>query len=455
MTHAQTLEPVPETADDLIRELERRSEQNIWACYQCGRCTADCPFSLTPNLAVRLLQLGELEAARTLATTWDCASCYTCQTGCPKGVSPARLMKALRAMNGGEWPAPLVQRDDLHVGGSNAFATVQAPTQRGTPRARLAAWTLRARAQALASMPRMFSLLSATAPVSNWMMKLPGAGQFRHVFLGVHRDRQLPPFVRPSFPAWFARHQPVGDGRRGHVLLFHDEFMDFNYPHTGIAVTEVLEKAGYQVELFRGTCCGRPMISKGLDAGAAGCAIRNVPLLHEQVSRGAYIVGCEPSCLLTLRDEYLHLVPKGLEEKARAVARQAYLIDEFLIMLHEKGELELKFRVAENARPVLFHGHCHQKAFASAAKSVELLGLAGYDVELLNAACCGMAGLYGFEKQHYEASRAACERAVLPAVRARTDADLVVMGVSCRQQIEHFSGRPVRHLIEAVREAIA
>jgi Fe-S oxidoreductase len=231
--------------------------------------------------------------------------------------------------------------------------------------------------------------------------------------------------------------------------------MDFNYPQTGVAVTEILEMAGYRVELFRGTCCGRPMISKGLDKGAESCAVRNVPLLHEFASRGTFIVGCEPSCLLTLRDEYPHLVPAALQEQARVVAGRTLLIDEFLTMLHARGELELAFRPPDSLRPVLFHGHCHQKAFADVSKSVELLGLAGYDVDYVSAACCGMAGLHGFEKRHYEASRAACERSVLPAIRAREDADIVVMGVSCRQQIEQLSGRPVRHLVEAVRDAIA
>jgi len=444
-----------EAADRQIRELERKSEQNLWACYQCGRCTADCPFSLTPSLAVRLLQLGQLDAARALATTWDCASCYSCQTGCPKGVSPARVMKALRALDGGQAPAVFAHPADLLGRNGDPLPLAPAATPRWAPRARLAAWTRRMRAHALASMPRAFPLMSAIAPLSNRMMRLPGARQLAHLVLGVHRDRQLPSFATQSFPAWFARHQPLGDGHRGTVVLFHDEFMDYNYPQTGIAVTEILERAGYRVELFRGACCGRPMISKGFEDGASVCAVKNVPILHEAASQGVYIVGCEPSCLLTLRDEYLHLVPQGLEAQARVVARQAFLIDEFLVMLHAKGELELTFRPPDTLRPVLFHGHCHQKAFADASKSVELLGIAGYDVEYINAACCGMAGLHGFEKRHFEASRAACERSVLPAVRSRPDADLVIMGVSCRQQIEQFSARPVRHLVEAVRDAIA
>jgi Fe-S oxidoreductase len=158
---------------------------------------------------------------------------------------------------------------------------------------------------------------------------------------------------------------------------------------------------------------------------------------------------------LTLRDEYPHLAPAEMAEKAGVVARRTLLIDEFLSMVQERGELSIPFKSPETLPKVLFHGHCHQKAFADANKSVRLLEIAGYDVELANSACCGMAGMYGYEREHFEASRRACERALLPAVRAREDAELVVMGVSCRQQLEQFSGRRVRHLVEAVREAMA
>lgn len=455
MNTLETLEPVETAAPDAIREIEAESEQNIWACYQCGKCTADCPFSLTPNLVMRLLQLGHLEAARSLATTWECASCYTCQTGCPKGVSPARVMKALRALDHGRRPSVLGGSREAGTPSPDSLEIALGIRKRWAPRALLAGWVLRTRARTMASLPRFFPALSRMAPVSNRLLKLPGSALLTQWILGVHRDRQLPAFAARSFPAWFADHRALGQGQRGTVLLFHDEFMDFNYPQTGIAVTEILEKAGYRVELFHGVCCGRPMISKGLQEGASLCAIKNVPLLYEAVSQGVTIVGCEPSCLLTLRDEYLHLVPKGMEEKAKAVAARTFLIDEFLTMLHRSGELGLEFRPAPENKPVLFHGHCHQKAFADVSKSVDLLEIAGYEVDMINAACCGMAGMYGFEKKHYEASRAACERSVLPAVNARPDADLVIMGVSCRQQIEHFSGRRVRHLVEAVRDAIA
>ena len=441
-------------AMDPIAALERASEQNLMACYQCGMCTSDCPFSLTPNLVVRMVQLGNIESARGLATTWECASCYTCQTACPKGVSPARLMKALRNLNGRAPRALAAVRGGGGLPGQPAaLVLIQArgPGLRGALGERMKL----VRARLLASMPEFFRIGSRFVPVSNWALRIPGARLAAHALLGIHRKRPLPPLAAESFPRWFRHHPPAGDGHRGRVILFHDTFMDFNYPRLGRATTELLEKAGFRVELSDTGCCGRPAISKGVHDIAEKCARVNIPRLFQQVrSDAAWIVGAEPSCLLTLRDEYLHLAPE-LHEQARVVAARTLLIDEFLAMLHEQGELELKFKESNGRPPVLFHGHCHQKAFASPLKGLGLLQAAGYSAELVNAACCGMAGAYGYEREHYEPSRSAGERALFSALRANPDADVVIMGVSCRQQIEHFLSRPVRHLVEALSDALA
>jgi Fe-S oxidoreductase len=389
--------------------------------------------------------MGNLDGARGLATTWECATCYTCQTRCPKGVSPARLIKELRQTEASAHPAG-------RNGNGPRLAYVSEPG--GSLRGRIDERMKHVRARTLASMPRMFRLGSRFVPFSNWAMRVPGARLAAHAGLGLHRRRPLPPLVAESFPRWFAKHAPMGDGHRGRVLLFHDTSMDFNYPGVGRAMTDLLEMAGYAVELTQTGCCGRPAISKGVHDIAEKCARENIPQLYEQVrDDGVFIVGAEPSCLLTLRDEYLHLAPE-LHEPARAIASRALLIDEFFSMLHEKGELELQFKPAEGRKPVLFHGHCHQKAFADPAKGLALLRAAGYSAELINAACCGMAGAYGYEREHYEPSRRAGERALFPALRAEPDADVVIMGVSCRQQIEHFLDRPVRHLVEALRDAV-
>jgi Fe-S oxidoreductase len=407
-----------EPGDGLAARVAELSGQNVYACFQCGACTAGCPFSFSPQLVVRHLQLGQLEAALALDTTWSCAGCFTCTAACPKGVDPVRVMRAVRSL-GSE-----------HEHGS------------------------RRRSWVVANNHRLARLGSAVAPLGNALLKLPGVRLANHHLLGIHKQRSLPPFARPSFPAWFRRHTPVGDGRRGPVLLFHDTFMDFNYPQWGIAATEVLERAGYAVQLTETICCGRPMISKGFSQQAETHARTNVARLYEQVHDGTFIVGCEPSCLLTIRHEYPELMRDGeLREQARVVAEHSLLLDEFLTMLAERDELELTFAPPAR-RSVLFHAHCHQKALADPDKSLALLRLAGYDVELVDTGCCGMAGAFGYEKEHYELSRGAGERELFPAVRAREDAEVVVMGVSCRQQIEHFTSRTPFHLAQALRDAL-
>lgn len=428
---------------NLLRTIEESSGQNVYACYQCGKCTAGCPFSLAPQRVVRLLQLGQVEEALSHATTWDCASCMTCATACPKGVSPARIQRTLRTLH-------LLAATGSQNGGGHVEDNGHAPLDR----------YYRAHAKPLrtyffANIERLSRVGSALAPVSNWALNFPGAKLVADYVLGIHKARSLPAFARHTFPEWFKAHTPLGDGPRGTILLFHDTFMDFNYPRTGIAVTELLEKAGFRVELADKVCCGRPMISKGLLSQAATQAETNVTRLYEHARHGVYIVGCEPSCLLTLREEYSELVPAELKDKARVVAQQAVLIDEFLGMLDARGELGLSFREPEsNGREVVFHGHCHQKAAAAPARSVELLRLAGYQAEMADAPCCGMAGAYGYEKEHYEASRAAGERNLFPLIRAHAEAQVAVMGTSCRQQVEHFTGRRARHVVELLRETL-
>ncbi len=271
--------------------------------------------------------------------------------------------------------------------------------------------------------------------------------------LGVHPQRKLPAFARQSFPQWFSsRRQPdAGRTTKGTVALFNDTFMNYNYPQIGIAAVELLEAAGYRVELASTGCCGRPMLSMGLLGKASAAARANVDALYRFAEQGIPIIGCEPSCLLTFRDEYPELV-KG--EKADAVAEHSYLIDEFLVKLEEEGQLDLQF--SDLAKRVLFHGHCHQKSLAGTASSLKALGLpANYQVELIDAGCCGMAGSFGFEKEHYDISMKIGEQALFPAVNAKgPEWEVAVMGVSCRQQIEHGTARKARHLVEVLRDAL-
>ena len=288
------------------------------------------------------------------------------------------------------------------------------------------------------------------APFSNWALRFPPLRLLMHVFPGIHRARRLPPFARPTFSRWFSKRKPQGDGHRGKVALFNDTFMNYNYPSIGKAAVEVLEKAGFEVVLAGNRCCGRPMISKGLLEEARELARYNVKALHRHVAQGIPIVGCEPSCLLTLRDEYPDLVPG---EETAGVAQNSYLIEEFLLDLHRQEKLELEFNRLE--KKVLFHGHCYQNALIGTGSALQVLRLPpGYQVEETNAGCCGMAGAFGYEKEHYEMSMEIGRQRLFPTIQAHPDWELVVMGVSCRQQVEHGTGRPARHLIQVLRDAL-
>ena len=299
------------------------------------------------------------------------------------------------------------------------------------------------------------------APFSNWAAKSPLGKLFSTAILGVHPSRTLPSFASETLPRWFQRRRrnsvgnaPASNGMtaKGTVVLFNDTFMSYNYPEVGIAATELLEAAGFNVVLADAGCCGRPMLSKGMMDDAVAAARYNVDLLHAYADQGIPIIGCEPSCLLSFRDEYPEILK---DDRSKKVAEHAYLIDEFLMMLQSKGELDLKFR--DEPKRVLFHGHCHQKALTGTSASMGALRLPpGNQVELVPAGCCGMAGGFGFEKEHYDISMTIGNESLFPAVKAKeSDWEVAVMGVSCRQQIEHGTGRHPRHLAEVLRDCLA
>ncbi|MCH9035732.1 MAG: FAD-binding protein [Chloroflexi bacterium] len=291
----------------------------------------------------------------------------------------------------------------------------------------------------------------ALAPGSNWLARMPGAKLLSHHLLGIHKARSLPPFARPTLQRWFRGHAPLGRGDRGPVVLFDDTFISYNYPQVGMAAVELLELAGFRVSLAGVKCCGRPMISKGMLGKARDHARYNVDRLYELASQGTPIVGCEPSCLLTFRDEYPDLLG---DDKARVVAENSYLIDEFLAMLQEQGRLDLSFN--ESTKKILFHGHCHQKAAIGVEASKMVLALPpGFQVEVVDSGCCGMAGAFGYEKEHYDISMDIGDLKLFPAVRAKgPEWEIAVTGVSCRQQIEQGTGRRARHLVELLRDAV-
>jgi len=288
-------------------------------------------------------------------------------------------------------------------------------------------------------------MASVWPSLANAVMRRSLVRKFLDHYLGIDARRKLPAVASQTFEAWFKkRPQRKIENPVGKVVLFHDTFMDFNYPEIGKATTTLLEAAGYEVALIERQCCGRPMISKGLPEEARANAAFNVSQLKPFVERGYSIIGCEPSCILTFRDEYPDLL-QG--EGVHAVAKNAFLLEEFIVREKKEGRWTLKFK--KQQPKALIHGHCHEKALIGSRYLKETVMLA-YDAEEIDSGCCGMAGSFGFEKEHYDISMAIGQRRLFPAVVQRPDAIVVAPGVSCRQQLEHATGRKALHPAEAL-----
>ncbi len=376
------------------------------------------------GLIAGTLNLGEFTGSGMYEVMDLCLECKACKTECPSKVDMAKI-----------------KYEFLH----------QYHRAHGTP--------LRTR---LFSRPDLINRLgSAAAPLSNWMMAGPWKGLMQRC-MGIAPRRRLPAFATQRFSKWF-RGRPrngasageAGQGaERPKVVLFHDTFMEYNQPELGRDTVEILEAAGYEVVLAKRKCCGRALISKGLLDKARKFARHNVNVLKAFAEQGIPIVGVEPSCLLTIKDDYRDLLPGPDTE---LVAAHVTTVDEFLAKLVRDGKLEFSGNGAGGQpREVVLHGHCHQKALVGTGPTLEVLrALPGANVREVNSGCCGMAGSFGYEHEHYETSIAVGETRLFPDLRETPqDAVIVADGISCRQQIAHGVSRRARHLVEVVAEAL-
>ncbi len=292
------------------------------------------------------------------------------------------------------------------------------------------------------------------APLANFGTGNKLSRWFMDKYLGISKERTLPPFAATPFLRWFKKHQRAAHAPAPYrkVAFFHDTFINYNYPEVGIAAVELLEAAGFEVIMPGHRDDGRSFLSKGLVDDARKVARHTVSQLAPLARQGIPIVGVEPSTLLTLRDEYRHLLPK--DPDMIVVAQNAYTFEEFIARLADKGELNLRF--TDTPRKLLLHGHCHQKALIGTQPSHRVLTLPpNYTVEEVDSGCCGMAGSFGYEAEHYGVSMQMAERRLLTAVRATPSETLIVAaGVSCRQQIKHGSQRQALHPAQVLRQAL-
>ena len=278
---------------------------------------------------------------------------------------------------------------------------------------------------------------SRFAPISNWIARsLPARVITEHV-VGVDRRRRLPRFARRTL----ARRLASLPRSRPDALLFIDTFTNHYDPEIGVAAFDVLAAAGLTPALAANGCCGRPQISKGLLGEARALAAHNADALYPDAAAGRPIVFCEPSCLSAVREDAPALLRGESRRKADAVARASVLFEEFV------ATRAAALPLAPGPRTILLHGHCHQKSMGLVTPARALLSrIPDVTVVDLDAGCCGMAGSFGYARDHYDVSRAIGERKLFPAIRSKPDGAVVVAaGTSCRHQIADFTGAEAVH----------
>ena len=287
----------------------------------------------------------------------------------------------------------------------------------------------------------------------NFVMTNKVVGRLVKRMAGFAADRSMPTLYKTTLHKWY-RKRARGNNKKT-VYLFCDEFTNFNDTAIGIKAVELLERLGYNVIIPPHTESGRAWLSKGLLRSAQKIANRNINLLYPLISENTPLIGIEPSAILTFRDEYIDLADETNYEKATSLSKNVFLIDEFIAAEIAKGKITKDLFTREK-RTIKLHGHCQQKALSSVDVSARLLSLPeNYTVEVIPSGCCGMAGSFGYEKEHYELSMKIGELVLLPAVRS-SDSETIIAapGTSCRHQIKDGTGRKAKHPVEILYEAL-
>ena len=291
--------------------------------------------------------------------------------------------------------------------------------------------------------------LASFAPdVVNWVTRAPILGRVARKIAGVHPDRDMPQFALQSFRDWYRERGPsTVDGPR--VILWPDTFNNFFHPDVTRAAFESLEALGFRPELPAGMlCCGRPLYDFGMLDLARRQLRQILDEMRPAIRAGVPIVGLEPSCVSTLRDEVVDLFPHDTD--ALALSRQTYMLSEFLT--EHAPDADLGSLEGETA---LVHGHCHHKSILDFDAETAVLDRLGLDYEVLDSGCCGMAGSFGFTEDHYDIAQACGERKLLPAVRDADPRTLVLTdGFSCREMLEQNRLRRPLHLAEALHMSL-
>ncbi|MEM1319935.1 MAG: FAD-linked oxidase C-terminal domain-containing protein [Bacteroidota bacterium] len=310
------------------------------------------------------------------------------------------------------------------------------------------------RSRLIASNARLNRLAALWPSLSNWLLSSTWVKQL----LGFAPQRSVPALQPQSLRRWLRQHLSrleVAQPQRGTYYFFCDEFTNFYDVQIGIQAIQLLARLGYAPQFIPHVESGRAHLSKGLLPEARRLAIQNVQHFKDQVTAATPLIGIEPSAILSFRDEYPRLVDQPLVAAARELGAHALLIDEFLHQEMEKGNITAD-DFTKTPRKILLHGHCHQKALSEVSATAWILGLPeGHEVELIPSGCCGMAGSFGYEQEHYELSMQIGELVLFPALRAAGEEVLVAApGTSCRHQIADGTGRRALHPVEILYAAL-
>jgi FAD/FMN-containing dehydrogenase/Fe-S oxidoreductase len=349
-----------------------------------------------------------------------CLSCKGCKSECPSSVDVSKLKAEF-----------LQQYYDQH----------------GVP----------LKARMIAEFPMLTKLAAATPRLFNFAIENKFTGGLLKKMMNMAPEREIPALHAFTLKAWYNRFKRAQQGTQftGKVFLFCDEFTNYNDVIIGMRCIELLTALGYEVVIPEHEESGRTHLSKGLVKRAKSIAAKNVEQLSFIADGPYYLIGLEPSAILTFRDEYVDLVPPELKPKAKALAGKVMLFEEFMAAEMDAGRIS-KERFKKAHRKVIIHGHCHQKALSSVSYIKKVLSFPeNYEASVIASGCCGMAGSFGFDREHYATSMQIGELVLFPAVRKQAeDVIIAAPGTSCRHQIRDGTGRVALHPAEVLWEAL-
>ena len=317
------------------------------------------------------------------------------------------------------------------------------------------------RARAFAHIGRINALAGIIPGISNFFLSNPFTSSLIKKIIGFAPERAIPLLPKYSVKKWYKRQKvaldqlAMANGHKKKLFFFCDEFINYNDAHVGITALKLLAHLGYEIELIDHVESGRAYLSKGLLNSAKKLAEKNIACFKGKITIETPLVGIEPSAILSFKDEYPRLVGDDYKKEAKEIAANCLLIDDFILKEFEAGNINSGL-FHQSPQKILLHGHCHQKAIADEQSSKKMLEIPeNYQVEVIPSGCCGMAGSFGYEKEHYQLSMDIGELVLFPKVREEQQAILAAPGTSCRHQIKDGTARIALHPVEILWQALS